>query len=114
MPEYLGHTLPPDSRATYDRVFDEIKNTSLLILDDLGQEHSSPWAYEKLYQIVVHRHNSRLPTVITSMMDFTEERGPIGSRVQDPSVGSLIRLDAPDFRIKERSARGRRGKAASR
>ncbi|MCH8871056.1 MAG: ATP-binding protein, partial [Chloroflexi bacterium] len=112
--DYLRYTFTPDSRVTYDRVFDEIKNTSLLILDDLGQEHSSPWAYEKLYQIVVHRHNSRLPTVITSMMDFTEERGPIGSRVQDPSVGSLIRLDAPDFRIKERSARGRRGKAASR
>lgn len=112
--DYLRYTFTPDSRVTYDRIFDEIKNTSLLILDDLGQEHSSPWAYEKLYQIVVHRHNSRLPTVITSMMDFTEERGPIGSRVQDPSVGSLIRLDAPDFRIKERSARGRRGKAASR
>ena len=110
--DYLRYTFTPDSRVSYDRIFDEVKNTSLLILDDLGQEHSSSWAYEKLYQIVVHRHNSRLPTVITSMMDFTEERGPIGSRVQDPSVGSLIRLDAPDFRIKERSTRGRRGKAS--
>ncbi|MDA1227539.1 MAG: ATP-binding protein [Chloroflexi bacterium] len=112
--DYLRYTFTPDSRVTYDRIFDEIKNTPLLILDDLGQEHSSPWAYEKLYQLIVHRHNSRLPTVITSMKDFTEERGPIGSRVQDPSVGSLIRLDAPDFRIKERTARGGRGKAASR
>ena len=85
----------------------------VLFLDDLGKEHTSPWAYEKLYQIVVHRHNNRLATVITTTMDFTEERGPIGSRVQDPSVGSLVRLDAPDFRIKERSARGGRGKAAS-
>ena len=111
--DYLRYTFTPDSRVSYDRIFDEVKNTPLLILDDLGQEHTSPWAHEKLYQIVVHRHNRRLPTVITSMLDFTEEQGPISSRVQDPSVGSLVRLDAPDFRIKERSGRGRRGKAAS-
>lgn len=112
--DYLRYTFTPDSRVSYDRIFDEVKNNSLLILDDLGGEHSSPWAYEKLYQIVVHRHNTRLPTVITSMLDFTTERGPISSRVQDPSVGSLVRLDAPDFRIKERSGRARRGKASSR
>jgi DNA replication protein DnaC len=103
--DYLRYTFTPESRVTYDRIFDEIKNTALLILDDLGQENSSPWAYEKLYQIIVHRHNTRLPTVITSMVDFSEERGPISSRVQDPSVSQLIRIDAPDYRIKERRDR---------
>ena len=108
--DYLRYTFTPDSRVTYDRVFDEIKNAPLLILDDLGQEQSSPWANEKLYQIIVHRHNGRLPTVITSMMDFTDERGPISSRIQDPSVGQLIRLDAPDYRIKDKN--GRRSRAS--
>ena len=91
-----------------------MKNTSLLILDDLGQEHSSPWAYEKLYQIIVHRHNTRLPTVLTSMLDFSDESGPIGSRVRDPSVGQLIRMDTPDFRIKARSTRRRSTKGTTR
>lgn len=100
--DYLRYTFTPESRVTYDHVFEEVKNTPMLVLDDLGQENSSPWAYEKLYQIIVHRHNARLPTVITSMLDFSDERGPIGSRVQDPSVGQLIRMDAPDFRIKVR------------
>ena len=61
--------------VTYDSVFDELKNTPLLILDDLGREHSSPWAEEKLYQIMVHRHEARLPTVITTSigMDDLEE-----------------------------------------
>ena len=84
------------------------------MLDDLGQEHSSPWAYEKLYQIIVHRHNTRLPTVVTSMLDFSEESGPIGSRVRDPSVGQLIRMDTPDFRIKARSNRRRSTRSSSR
>ena len=103
--DYLRYTFTPDSRVTYDRVFDEVKNTPMLILDDLGQEHSSPWAYEKLYQIIVHRHNTRMPTVITTMLDFSEERGPIGSRVQDPSVGQLVRIDAPDYRVKVKGGR---------
>lgn len=100
--DYLRYTFTPDSRITYDRVFDELKNTPLLILDDLGREHSSPWAEEKLYQIIVNRHNSRLPTIITSTLDFTKESGPISSRVQDPSIGDLIRIEAPDYRKKGR------------
>ena len=107
VPELLDHlryTFTPDSLATYDRAFEEIKNAPLLILDDLGKERSSPWAIEKLYQIIVHRHNARLPTVITTMIDFTKEREPIGSRVQDPSVGEFIRMESPDYRNKERTS----------
>ena len=104
--DYLRYTFTPESTVTYDRVFDEIRNAELLILDDLGREQSSPWAQEKLYQIVVHRHNGRLPTVITSKLEFTERTGSIASRIRDPSVGELIRMDAPDYRIKERIRRG--------
>lgn len=105
--DYMRYTFNPESRVTYDRILDEIKNAPLLVLDDLGRERSSPWAEEKLYQIVVHRHDRRLPTVVTSSRDFTKESGPISSRVQDPFVGSLVRLDAPDYRIRIRGNRSR-------
>ncbi len=98
--DYLRYTFSPDSRITYDRLFEDVKTAPLLILDDLGQEHSSPWATEKLYQIVVHRHDARLPTVVTSMIDFTREHGPMGSRVQDTSIALVCRIDAPDYRNK--------------
>lgn len=100
--DYMRHTFRPESRVTYDNLFDEIKNTPLLILDDMGQEHSSPWAQEKLYQIIVHRHNARLSSVITSRLDFIKHTGPISSRIRDPYVGQLVRLDAPDYRVKSR------------
>ena len=103
--DYLRYTFTPESRVSYDSLFDDVKNTPLLILDDLGQEHGSPWALEKLYQLIVHRHNARLPTVITSMLDFTKEPGPIASRIGDVSVGELIRIETPDFRIKEMRGR---------
>ena len=100
--DYLRYTFTPDSHLTYDRIFDEVKNTPLLILDDLGKERSSEWAIEKLYQIIVHRHNASLPTVVTTMVDFTKEREPIGSRVQDPSAGEFLQIDSPDYRNKKR------------
>ena len=105
--DYLRHAFNPNSGVAYDRLFDDVKNAPLLILDDLGQEHSTPWAAEKLYQIIVHRHNARLPTVITTTSDFTNPTGPISSRVQDPSIGVLVRIDALDYRNKQRG-RGRR------
>lgn len=98
--DYFRYTFDPHSRVTMESILEEVKSAPLLILDDLGQEHNSPWAEEKLYQIFVHRHNNRLPTVITSMLDFSEQSGPIGSRIRDASLGQLVRIDAPDYRIK--------------
>ena len=103
--DYLRYTFTPESTVTYDRAFEEIKNADLLILDDLGREHSTPWAQEKMYQIVVHRHNGRLPTVITSPLDIAAHTGPIGSRIRDPYVGQLVRVDVPDYRIRDRVVR---------
>ena len=106
VPELLDHlryTFSPESTVTYDRLFQEVKNTPMLILDDLGKERSNPWAVEKLYQIIVHRHNARLPTVITSMARFTDEHDPISSRLRDPYVNLPVEIDAPDYRNRERS-----------
>ena len=96
--DYLRYTFQPNSGVAYDRVFDDVRNTPLLILDDFGSEYRSDWAEEKLYQIIVHRHNLRIPTVITTSLEVTETPGKIFSRIQDPSTGRLIPMDAPDYR----------------
>lgn len=106
--DYLRDTFDPDSPARYDRVFEEVRTAPLLVLDDFGKERRSEWAVEKLYQIIVHRHNVRLPTVITSMMEFSEERDPVISRILDPSLSTLVRVEAPDYRKKMRPMPGRR------
>ena len=100
--DYLRFTFQPNSGVAYDRVFDEVRNAPLLILDDWGGQYGTDWAYEKLYQIVVHRHNLRIPTVITTSLNVFDTSGPIASRVKDVSSGLLIHLDAPDYRVKRR------------
>ncbi len=115
--DYLRYTFGPDSRVTYDELFEEVKKTPLLILDDLGAESSTPWAHEKLYQIIVHRHNARLPTIITTRQLSDSPKDPIASRLNDPEAGVVLPISAPDYRHQARAAspsqRGR-GPAPSR
>ena len=56
----------PDSAVDYDQAFERVRNAPVLVLDDLGGQSSTPWAQEKLSQIINHRFNARLPTVITN------------------------------------------------
>ena len=99
----LRHAYEPDSSISYMRLLDDIKNAPLLILDDLGRERRSDWAKEMVFQIMVHRDNLHLPTVITSKDDYSVDTGPISSRIKDPAIGSVVPLHAPDYRTRGRS-----------
>ena len=105
--DHLRDTFDPESPVRYDRVFEEVRSAPLLVLDDFGKERRSEWAVEKLYQIIVHRHNVRLPTVITSTSELLEKRDPVISRILDPSLSTLVRVEAPDYREKMRRMPGR-------
>jgi DNA replication protein DnaC len=62
----LRATFDKGSRIGYDELMRTYLECDLLILDDLGTEYDTAWAAEKVYQIVNHRYNWRLPTVITT------------------------------------------------
>ena len=99
--DHLRMTYSPDSPLGFDELFEQVLNVPLLILDDLGAENSTPWAEEKLYQIVVHRHEAGLATVITttSKMEELEEAKPrIFSRLVDSAVVEWVAIDAPNYR----------------
>ncbi len=99
--DHLRATFSPDSLIGYDELFDQLNTVPLLVLDDLGSESSTPWAEEKLYQIVVHRHESRLPTVITtaSEIDDLEKSKPrIAARLVDINVVDWEPITAPNYR----------------
>ena len=84
--------------ATYEQRFDEIRNITLLVLDDLGTQNATPWAQEKLYQIINYRYVAKLATVVTTNQDLDEMDGRIRSRLMDPELVASITISAPDFR----------------
>ena len=87
-----------DSDSGYDDYFERVRNVSLLVIDDLGVENPSPWAKEKLFQLLNYRHVNQLSTVITTNTPFDELDPWLSSRMMDPRIVSLVRINAPDYR----------------
>jgi len=96
--DHLRSTFSPESKVSYDQFFESVKNTPLLILDDFGEHATTPWAKEKLYQIINHRYNARLATVITTRYSLEELDSPISSRFVDPKISMVFLITAPDYR----------------
>ena len=96
--DHLRSTYAPNSTETYDELFDRLKNTPLLILDDLGSESSTPWAQEKLFQLLNHRYLRRLPTVITTNRPLSALEARIRSRLMDVDLVEHHRIIATDYR----------------
>jgi DNA replication protein DnaC len=101
VPEFLDHlrsAFSPQSKLSYDRLFEKVKMTELLILDDFGEQETTPWAQEKLYQLINYRYNAKLPTVITTSRSLDEIEPRISSRLSDPKMSTPFYIKAPDYR----------------
>jgi DNA replication protein DnaC len=96
--DHLRATFSPNSTVSYDRRFDEIKTTPLLVLDDLGTESMTPWVKEKLYQLFNYRYNASLPTVITTTDKLSEIDPRIRSRILDRRICRIYAITVPPYR----------------
>ncbi len=86
-----------DPEDTFANRFETIRNVTLLVMDDFGTQNATPWAQEKLFQILNYRYINHLPTVLTTNLTLDEIEGRIRSRLQDDSV-RRIQIIAPDYR----------------
>jgi len=101
VPDLLDHlrsTFSPDSKISYDEFSEKLKETPLLILDDFGEQSATPWAQGKLYQLINHRYNARLPMVVTTCLSLDEIETRISSRMVDPMISLVFNITAPDYR----------------
>jgi len=100
VPDFLDHlrsTFSPESKISYDQFFESVKSAPLLVLDDFGKQTTTPWAQEKLYQVINHRYNALLPTVITTNCSTDEMDSPIASRFADSTISTLFNITAPNY-----------------
>jgi DNA replication protein DnaC len=91
----------------FEKRFDLVRNADLLVLDDLGAQNDTPWAAEKLYQIVDHRYRRRLPLLITTNVNLYAPQGRIEPRILSRILDGanlpdgfcrVVLLQAQDFR----------------
>lgn len=96
VPDLLDHlraTFAPSSTQSYSDLFSCMRTADVLVLDDLGTQHGSPWADEKLFQLFNHRYDASLPTVIATSpqgLQGVDER--IRSRLSDRSLVTTLHL----------------------
>jgi len=89
VPDLLDHlrsTFSPESEISYDELFDRVRNAPLLILDDLGTQSSTTWAQDKLFQIINHRFNARMPMVFTTNTPMEELPDRLRTRLTDKAL----------------------------
>ena len=86
------------SQQTFDTLFRAAADAEVLVLDDLGAENDSEWTRATLHELLSHRYEARLPTVVTTFINMTQHSGAIASRLCDRSISRVIHISAPDYR----------------
>jgi DNA replication protein DnaC len=101
VPDLLDHlrsTYGPESEVSFDERFEQVRDAPVLILDELGTQNTTPWAQEKLYQILNHRYNAQWPTVVTTNQDLADIDPRLRSRLLHVEFVEQVKILAPDYR----------------
>jgi DNA replication protein DnaC len=96
--DHLRATFSPDSLVRYDKRFNEVKTAPLLVLDDLSVESATPWAREKLIQLIDYRYVAALPTVITTATLKEDLDDRLQTRLLDPRLSVVCSITAPIYK----------------
>ncbi len=102
VPDLLDHlraTYAPGGEVSYDELFETVKASPLLVLDDLGTQSSTQWAREKLFQILNHRYTANLPTVITTNEPTSQLDERLRARLEDQRTVWRIDVMSADHTV---------------
>ncbi len=96
--DYLRVTFHPGSSARYSTRLAEIKGADVLILDDLTIDQSlSSWARDKLFEVLIYRFDTRLPTVITTVQPLQNMDARLRSRFVNEARSRVEALTVPAY-----------------
>ena len=90
--DHLRAAFSPSSEVEYDELFEQIKDSPLLVLDNLNYSATTAWSKGKLDQLLEHRFNSKLPTLITTSMPVEEFDNDYAGHIDDPEFSKVLIL----------------------
>ena len=97
VPDLLDHlrlAYAPTSEVTYDSLYTLMREVDVLVLDDLGAQHATPWAEEKLSQLMNHRYVCDALTIITTNhIRLSGINENIRSRLSDTALVRSVTFD---------------------
>jgi len=102
----LRSTYDASSKESLDEKLEFYCNVPLLVLDDLGAEKPTAWAFEKLLTIVNRRMMARLALVVTTnkALDVLpgDDEHRLASRLQRENYCKMVVIEAPEYRLRKR------------
>ena len=69
----------------------------MLVLDELGTESATPWAKEKLFQLLNYRYTAMLPTIITTRASMRDLEPWLRTRIHDAERCQVLELKASSY-----------------
>lgn len=92
-------TMDEDAKETAAQVASELNLAPLVVLDDLGTENGTGWAYEQVYLAIDRRYGALKPLIVTSNVPPEQMEPRIASRLQHKEYSTVVRFGAADRRI---------------
>ncbi|MFQ5879419.1 MAG: ATP-binding protein, partial [Dehalococcoidia bacterium] len=96
VPDLLDHlrvAYAPGADLPYDALFQQVRDAPLLVLDELGSQAPTPWAQEKLFQLINHRYIHQLPTVVTLAAPLEALEDRLRTRLSDAAIALVVNLE---------------------
>lgn len=76
-------TMKERNKEEWVRYEQKIRNTSILVLDDLGAEYHQEWVLSKVDSIISDRYDKMKPIIMTTNLSGAEIKGKYAERVYD-------------------------------
>ena len=77
-------------------MFGSLLDAPTLAIDDLGAQQAADWIDSRIDQLLTHRFNSRLPTVIVLAKPISEMPERISLKLGDPGFSTVVQLTNND------------------
>ena len=96
----LRSTYSSDAETTAQNLVSRLIEAPILVIDALDAPNTTPWADDKIDQLIERRHDAELPTVITMTADPSTMPPRIASRLCDDSLSTHLKLSLPESAFK--------------
>jgi DNA replication protein DnaC len=89
-----------DGRGRETTLLDELTALPLLALDDLGTENPTPWAQDRLYNLVNRRYLAKRPIIATTNISLDDLANRLGERTISRLWGAslVVSFRGADYR----------------
>ncbi len=98
--DVLRQSFDPQQNTRFDKRFHDIQNASILVLDDFRLASATPWAKEKLFQLIDYRYLAKMPTVITTSETMDEMDARVATRLMDGRICLSFAIKARSYVIR--------------